>query len=369
MKTISSILAAIMMVFSLALNAQNEYPEQGTDYTSEIGESSQDGKTVYTFLLENTSNEPIAFYNFKLKDESSDYYIVKDMVSAALVLEPYEKATYFKCKGSTRPGATWNAKFLRYDEVNETYPTKNKDYFFHYKVNDNGYSKTYSYHLMNISDQDIKFSNFSMTDEVSYDIDKDFPIWSETVGPKTDFMAIKFTMDSDDDSPSMNWNADWVEEEADLGNPDLITKNYGFCAGVMKLMESAKNTFEDVRAAKIEGSILFDEYECAAHLEGVNNEVIEYLMFFWEYVGDIGYSADLETIKDRFWEYKSKLKSCLPSSLEETVVTADDDETVILRAKYTGDWNGDTHFVQLDIKEDYSSDGQYRLELIIEEIY
>jgi len=372
MKTMPKFLFVLSFIFfSLLLYAQKDFPELDVEYNSVISTYEDEGQTVYTFKFESTTSEVLAIYNLQLKEESDAYDIIKEL-PAAIIIEPFETITFFKCKGSTRPGATWNHKFLRYEEDYSSYPVKGKDYFFHYSSKTEGDFITYTYYFMNISEEDIKFYNFTLSDDVDFFTNKDLPESSVIVSSGDNFMVVEFWMSASNDSPLLNWNADWPgggsDVEKNIGNPDIHTTNYDFCEGVLALLSSSKHKFDDMIGAKNEGGLIFDSYESGIHLEGVNDEVIDDLIIFLQYFGNIGYSGSLSVIENRFYEYKLRLGSCVPSALEAKLYTEDDEDNDYLKVVYSGYWNGDDHTVTLQIVEDYGNDGYYNLQFSVDEI-
>lgn len=357
-------MTALLLLLAFGAISQNEYPQQNTDYLSSWEEDYRgDGYVTYTYYLENTSDETLAFYNFKIKPDEERYEILRSYPTDLLILYPHQKNSYLQVKVySSGPGFTWNSKFLKPTKETSSYPIQNKDYVYYWKSDVRSDESTYySYHLINISTQNIKFYDFTLTNNggIYYLIDNllQNPVVAE---PGESIQIVKYNHKSGE-TPSANWYADWSS---------FGPSGDAFCTGLNKVLEAAK----EEGFASIKGGIkqksndsdtFFDIYYCKEHIDGVNNEGIEDLLFFWEYTGQIGSPAPLDIINSRFYEYRSKIESCLPNFPKRD---PGDDKPEYLKVEFEAEVDYLFHYIRLEVVPDYST-SNYFLELVVEEVY
>lgn len=357
-------LTAFMLFPVLYSLGQSDYPDQDTDYKSSWEEDYRgDGFITYTYYLENIGDEPIVFYNFKFKPDEDRYEILQSYPADILIMYPNQKSSYLQVKVYTNgPALTWNSKFLRVKSTTSSYPQQNQDYVYYWKSKDNSNGQTtYSYHLKNISSKRIKFYDYTLTNNggVYYLVDNllQKPVTTE---PGESIQLVKYNWKSGE-TPSVNWYADWAT---------FAPAGDAFCDGVNKILEASKEEgFSTIKGALKQSAndtdTFFDQYYCKEHVDGVNIEVIEDILFFWQYSGSIGSAAPKDVINQRFYEYKSKIEDCLPNFPEKPQA---DDYTGELKAEYEAEVDNNMHYLRLEVVYDYST-ANYKLELAIEEIY
>jgi hypothetical protein len=280
-------------------------------------------------------------------------------------LDPYQKKSYLQVKVYTNgPAFTWNSKFMRVKDEASKYPQQNKDYVYYWKMETNSSDKkVYSYHLKNISDKSIKFYDFTLTNNGGsyYLVDNLLmnPVFTE---PGDNFQIVKYTYESGE-TPSVNWYADWASFYSSESGTD-------FCSGLNKVLEASRDAFSSIKGEIKESAndtdVFFDTFYSKEHIDGVNNEVIEDFLFFYQYTGNIGSIASQDIIDKRFYGYKSKIESCLPNFEERA--RDEDDEPDNLKIEYEAEVDYQTHYLRLEVKYDYATDS-YKLELVVEETY
>lgn len=366
MKTHRITLAALLCaISSFTLLGQNDYPQQDEDYKSSWEEDYRgDDYITYTYYLGNIGNESIIFYNFNISPDSDRYEILQSYPEDVLILNPNQKSSYLQVKVYTNgPALTWNSKFMRVKDESSIYPQQNRDYVYYWKLisglNDN---KAYTYHLKNISEKTIKFYNFTLTDNGGeYDIIDHLlqkPAYTE---PGESIQLVKYNYNSGE-TPSVNWYADWTS---------FTRSSDAFCSGLIKILEASK----DEAFSSIKGEIkeeandtdtFFDSYYCKEHIDGIMNEAIEDIIFFYQYKGTIGTPGTQEIIHSRFYDYKSKIESCLPDFPEKK--TDEEEDSGLFKVEYEAEVDYYIHFIRLEEVYDYIS-GNYSLDLVVEEAY
>jgi len=333
-----------------------------TDYSGE-------DYNVYSYYVENTCDRVIVIFNYRFKDEAHDFEVYEGLPGNVLVLQAYQTLRYLKVKATAEdsPVVNWNAKFMEATEEYSQYPVKNKDYVYHYKSygTEDGYLK-YSYHLHNLSDKEIKFHNFTLTNEggTYYLIDNllHHPVVTQ---PGTSIQLVRFNLKEGTDAPSANWYADWPAFEA--GSDE-------FCQKLIEVLEASREEeFASIKGPikqSAEESLLGTEiYYSKTHIPGTIDEEIEYLWFFWEYHCNIGGSGTESDMLNLLEEYRLKVKSCIPVEMHEAEVVGEDLISAIKGFTYEGTVEDVTHYISLKVQPDYDIDGNYYLELSIEEIY
>lgn len=364
MKSLRIALAAILVMPGLIMFAQSDYPEQNTDYKSSWLEDYRgEGYITYSYYLENISNEPLIFYNFNVKPNTERYEFLKSYPEDILIIYPNQKTSYLQVKVYTNgPALTWNSKFMRVKDETTTYPAQNRDYVYYWKsTSKSGEITTYSYHLKNISSRNIKFYDFTLTNNggIYYLVDnlQQKPVYTN---PGQSLQIVKYDFKSGE-TPSVNWYADWAT---------FVAGSDAFCTGLNKVMEGAKDEgFSSLKGALKQAAndsdTFFDSYYCKEHIDGLNNEVIEDLLFFYQYRGTIGSPAPQDVINSRFYEYKAKIESCLPDFPEREQA---DDYSGYLKVEYEAEVDYLMHYLRLQVEYDYTTNN-FRLDLVIEEVY
>jgi len=365
MKTFRNLLFLGLLLGSAFVFGQKEYPDQDVDYKSSFQEDySGTDYTTYTYMLENTCTEPLVFYNFTITPSEDRYDILKAFPDDFLIIYPYQKTSYMQVKVYTNgPALSWNAKYLRYSDDYSSYPVQNKDYMYWWEssAGSNGMT-TYTYFLKNMSDKNIEFYDFTLTNNggIYYFVN---PLLKESVvtQPGQSIMLVKYNLKSGD-TPSVNWYADWSYS---------VPVNDPFCNGLNTILEASKEEgFASVKGAvkqkANDSDTFFDQYYCKEHIDGVNDEIIEDILFFWQYVGIVGSPAPLDVITSRFYDYKNKLEACLPHFPEKE--KAADDTSTLPKAEYEAEVDYLYHYVRLEVVNDYLT-GNYKLELVIEQVY
>jgi hypothetical protein len=364
MKILKISLVALLTICSAMVFSQKDYPEQDTDYSSTWEEDYRgEGYIAYSYYLENLSDEPIIFYNFKVKPNEDRYEILQSYPKDILIIYPSQKTSYLQVKVYTQgPSLTWNSKFGRITNETSSFPQQNKDYVYYWKSDAKSDGLiTYSYHLKNISDRIIKFYDFTLTNNggIYYLVDNllQKPV---IANPGESIQVVKYNFKSGE-TPSVNWYADWSS---------FSSGGDAFCDGVNKILEAAKDSFESVKGALKKGAndtdTYFDLYYCTEHIDGVNNEAIEDLLFFWQYSGYIGSSAPLNVINSRFYEYKSKIETCLPNFPERK--KDEEEKSDNLKVEYEAEVDYLMHYLRLEVVHDDVT-SNYQLEFVIEEVY
>ena len=364
MKILQFPLMALLLMSALLSFGQTEYPEQNTDYKSSWQEDYRgDGYITYSYYLENTGSEPLIFYNFKIKPDEDRYEILQSYPSDILIIYPYQKTSYLQVKVYTNgPALTWNSKFMSATSEVSSYPVQNKDYVYYWKSDTKSDGMTtYSYYLKNISNRNIKFYDFTLTNNggIYYLVDNllQKPVVTK---PGENLQIVRYDFKSGE-TPSLNWYADW-SVATPAGEP--------FCDGLNKILDASKDEgFSSIKGALKKGANdtdnLFDSYYCTEHIDGVNNEVIEDLLFFWQYKGVVGSPAPKDIINTRFYEYKAKIERCLPHFPERE---QDADYTGELKAEYEAEVDFLMHYLRLQVEYDYVT-SNYKLQLVVEEVY
>jgi hypothetical protein len=358
---------SILFITGIAL-AQTEYPTQDTDYKSTYNKDDEGSDYIsYSYLLENLGSETLLFYNFRIVTNTDKYEILQDIPGDILILYPYQKATYFRVKVYTNgPAINWNSRFLKPSKEQSNYPVQDKDYvyFWEGQEKDNGYT-AYIYYLKNISNRNIKFYDFSIKNEgggIYYLIQN--LIQDPMVAKSNEsFVLVKFDLKNETVAPDVNWHAIFSGSE---------TASSDFCTGLTKVLDAAADSeLTPIKGAikeSAEESLLGTEtYYCTVHIDGVQDEVIENLIFLWDYYGVIGPAAPLEDIEMTFEEFRQKISSCLPSDFTETI-SGEDEYGSYKKAEYKGTLDGLTYYVTLKIVDTYSG-GNYRLELSVDGAY
>jgi len=364
MKLLKVSFAVLATLFSLAVFAQKDYPEQNVEYKSSWQEDYRgEGYITYSYYLENIGSEPLIFYNFKVTPNTERYEFLQPYPSDILIIYPYQKTSYVQVKVYTNgPALTWNSKFMRVKDESSSYPQQNRDYVYYWRSeNKSDEMTTYSYHLKNISARNIKFYDFTLTNNggIYYLVDnlQQKPVYTK---PGESLQIVKYNFKSGE-TPSVNWYADWAT---------FAPSGDVFCTGLNKVMDGAKDEgFSSIKGALKQAAndsdTFFDTYYCKEHIDGVNNEVIEDLLFFWQYKGTIGSPAPLDVINSRFYEYKAKVESCLPDFPEKEQAS---DYSGYLKAEYEAEVDYLMHYLRLQVEYDISS-SNYRLDIVVEEVY
>lgn len=357
-------LLGLFLISTAVVFAQSDYPQSGEDYKSSWEEDYRgDDFIAYTYYLENLGNEPVAFYNFKIKPNTETYEILQPYPEDVFILDPYQKKGYFRVKVyTTGPALTWNTKFMRVKDETSTYPQQNKDYVYYWKlVSEEGDSKVYSYHLKNISNRTVKFYNFTLTNNGgNYYLVDNLLQKPAFTGPGESIQIVRYNLNSGE-APSVNWYADWTSFAAGTD---------AFCSGLIKLLEASKDGFSsikgEIKKAANDTDTFFDFYYCKEHIDGANNEAIEDMLFFYQYVGILGSPGPEDVITKRFYEYKSKIESCLPDFPERE--KDEEEDSVYPKVEYEAEIDYIMHYVRLEVNYDLESGGHI-LELVVEEAY
>jgi hypothetical protein len=366
MKTIRLLLISGFLMSALISFGQKDYPEQDIDYKSTWQEDYRaDDYITYTYFLENIGSEPLYFFNFNITPDNERYEMLRAFPDDILIIYPSQKTSYMQVKVYTNgPALTWNTKYLRVEDEYSTYPEQNRDYVYYWEsaTKPEGGMTTYSYNLKNISDKNIEFYDFSLTNNggIYYYVDK-LLTDAVVVEPGQNLQMVKYNLKSGD-TPSVNWYAEW-SYTVPVGDP--------FCDGLNKILEASKEEgFASVKGAikqkANDSDTFFDQYYCKEHIDGVNDETIEDILFFWQYIGMVGSPAPLDLTNVRFYEYKSKLETCLPNFPEKE--KAADDTSTLLKAEYEAEVDGLYHYVRLEVVNDFLT-GNYKLELVVEQVY
>jgi hypothetical protein len=225
-------------------------------------------------------------------------------------------------------------------------------------------SKVYSYHLKNISDKTIKFYNFTLTNNGgNYYLVDNLLLKPVFAAPGESIQMVKYQLNSGE-APSVNWYADWTS---------FSSSSDSFCSGLKKILEASKDGFSsikgEIKESAEDGITFFDSYYCKEHIENANNEVIEDMIFYLQYSCTLGTLAEQNVINRRFYDYKSKIESCLPDFPERKAEKEEDDSANSnLKIEYEAEVNYTIHYIKLEVVKDYTSDN-YFLELIVEEAY
>jgi archaellum component FlaG (FlaF/FlaG flagellin family) len=365
MKSIRNLFIVGMILCATVSYSQIEYPDQDIDYKSSWQEDNRgDDYVTYSYYLENTGSEPLIFYNFNVTPNTERYEMLRAYPDDILILYPYQKTSYMQVKVfSNGPALKWNAIFLRIADEYSSYPQQNRDYVYYWQsVTKSDGLTTYSYYLKNISDKNIEFYDFSLTNNggIYYFVD---PLLKEsaTIEPGQNLKMVRYNLKSGD-TPSINWFANW-SYSVPVGDP--------FCDGLNKIIEASKE--EEFASAKgaikqkaNDSDTFFDQYYCKEHIDGVNDEIIEDILFFWQYIGIVGTTAPLDVINSRYYGYKGKIEYCLPNFPEKA--KAEDDTSTLLKVEYEAEMDYLYHYIRLEVVNDYLT-GNYKLELVVEQVY
>lgn len=364
MKTIRTHLATLLALMVFVSFGQTEYPEQDTDYTSSLQEDYRgDGFVTYSFYLENIGSEPLIFYNFKVNPDNDRYEFLKAYPDDILILYPHQKTSYVQVKVyADGPTLTWNSKYMRVKDESTTFPAQNRDYVYYWKsaAKADGLI-TYSYHLKNISSKNIRFYEFALSDNGGIYYMKDKLLIDEVVtAPGESIQLVKYDFKSGE-TPSANWYADWSNH---------VQTSDAFCIGLIRILDAAKEegfgtAKGAIKRATNNSDTFFDQYYCKEHIDGLNDEVIEDLLFFIQYKGTVGSPAPLEVINKRFYEYKARMETCLPNFPERV---SDENLNGLLKVEYEAEVDYEMHYLRLEVAFDPET-SNHKLELVVEEVY
>ncbi len=367
------LLFALAFIFPSIIIAQSDFPQQDTDYkfsysTDEEGE----GWAVYSYYLENVSNEKVYFYNFFFPDGTPDCEIKIPFPEDVLILDPGQKQLFIKVKTYTSgPKVNWVSNFLRYEDEGE-HPLLNRDYIYFYEYSRSGNEIIYSYFLKNIGQKGVRFYDFFIVEEnLSYLTYQDLPPSMLALRPGETAEYFKASVSGDALAPTTNWWAKFIEKDAEAEYSFEVTE-YGFCEGIKSLLHSSKTDFENIRGPYItpaEDTFLGTE-ECYSktHIAGINNEMLMNVLSR-NYDGEIGEPSNLEEIKQRLEIYRAKVRECLPNSMTEKTVAEEDLYLRMAQIKFEGDFEGNSHYLDISIKEDYNEEDNYILQINIEAKY
>lgn len=367
MKKYFLLLIALCLPFSFLL-AQLSDPEQDIDYASGFDFVEQtDGSKVIHYTLENLADRRIMFYHLTLRDDGAEYQTVSGLPEDVLILEPGQKKVYFKCKSITQcPGANWHSEFMEDVTGSIDYPEQDRDYVFYTTYTEGEGTFSYQYFLKNISGKEIRFHDFTTSDDPDgITILSDIPYNKVVLQPDESRSIYSFTIYSGSDTPFVEWYAKFHE-----GSKEYEVSEYPFCEGIKKVVESATDgEFGPVRGSLISDDLdIIDRYESTIHIDGLRNEEVwdYYLAYaFWSYVGESGPFGDINNL---FEEYRTKIRDCLGGDIKEEIKWGKEEDSFKIRAEYNGIYNGSLYYIELQIGEDYGTDN-FDLELTVEEGY
>ncbi|MBN1339117.1 MAG: hypothetical protein JXA03_07330 [Bacteroidales bacterium] len=346
--------------------AQTADPQQDVDYEFGMDEETDDnGFRVYNYFLKNLSDDKMFFFDFQMSDEGYEYEVLKSHPPDVLILGPYEKMVFFRCRSITGyPGFTWNAEFLVYEDASPDYPRKNRDYIFYYTYFERYGVLDYLYYIKNISDETIRFYDFILGGEV--------PPFTETsalpdgpvyLGPGEYKPVFGFTISEDGDAPYLEWYARFQEAEK-----IYEIQNYSFCEGIKKVIHSTgEEEMGTVKGNLTESTDFIDYYECTIHIEGMTREEVQFFLISYDFASEIGMPAPFEEVHSRFEEYRLKFKECLPSDGSESIVWGGEGDLFKIKAVYEGELDGIPYYIETKVSSDYSADDDYVLEVSIQE--
>jgi len=139
----------------------------------------------------------------------------------------------------------------------------------------------------------------------------------------------------------------------------------------MALIENAADGFTTylgpVETPADEGFMSIETKYSRAHIEGFHSELFEDIIGLWDFNARIGEDGELDEIKERLEVYRTKLKNCLPSTIEEVEMHGDDLLYSIKKFEYEGNYKDESQSLILRIPEFKSDDGLYSLEIEINE--
>lgn len=358
------ILLAALLMATAESYSQDELPQKDIDYLFSFQEDSREADNVtYTYYLENQSASPMAFYNFSVRPDNYRYEILSGLPEDVLVVPPYEKNAFIQVKVyDNGPNVTWYAKFLRDNSEPGIYPEQEMDYVYYWKsVQKSETITTYSYHLKNISSRNIEFYGYSLNNNggIYYLVDK-MVEENKVLAPGESFQLIKYNLKSGE-APTVDWYADW-SYSVPVGDP--------FCDGLWRVIDaSVDEGFWDIRGdmrkEANDADVFFDQYDVTSHIDGMTDEYLEDIFFFWQYTGVIGYPGTLDEVNNRYFLYKEKLESCAPHFPIKPGV---EEGAGLLKAEYEGTKDSYYHYLRLEVVEDFNAKG-YKLLLTVEQVY